>query len=284
MARTRDPATGAPRHLLEPVPLALIGLAALGLAALATVQAGVTLAHQGQPIPWVGLLKARLVESLLYALYLPGLCWLAWRRPIDAAWRWTLPLYLFVGAAVALSKEALYVAIGNWFRPGVFHLPTILAEDFSSELLTVAALVAVAHAISFRDRANRQKEELPRRTDGAAGEPVFAARGPGGHHLLHARDLIRIDAQGNYSRLASAQGRFLVRETIAAIEQRLPPRFLRVHRSHIVDMDRVIRLEPLSHGRYAIHLESGEPIISSRSFARAIRARLAGGSSPIRPR
>ena len=42
--------------------LALVGLAATTLALLTTAQSGVALFHEGQAVPWIGLLKARLVD------------------------------------------------------------------------------------------------------------------------------------------------------------------------------------------------------------------------------
>jgi hypothetical protein len=118
--------------------LALVGLAATALALLTTAQAGIALAHEGQAVPWIGLLKARLVDWYACALFMPLLYLLARRYPIRRdRWQQHLPILLLAAVPVAIGKEAVFVAVGNVFRPGVFDLATILSEDLSYEVMAV---------------------------------------------------------------------------------------------------------------------------------------------------
>lgn len=240
------------------------------LALLSTAQAGAALAYRGESVPWNGLLRARLVDWYGYAIFLPALCELVRRRPLDAAsWRLALPSYLLLGIPVAIAKEALYVTIGNFFRPGMFSLPDILSEDLSSEVLTAWALIGLAHAIVRRAR----RSDAPAAP--AADEPVAAAqiivRDGAGYRPVRASDIIWIDAQGNYARITTSRGRYLARETMVRLDERLGPRFLRVHRRIIVNLDRVERIEARSHAEYRLVLEGGESVISARSCNGAIR-------------
>jgi hypothetical protein len=256
-----------------PLFVVIVG-AASALAMLSTAQAGAALAYAGHSIPWKGLMRARLVDWYAYAIFMPGLYWLAGRYPIDrASWHRPLACYLLLGPPVALAKEVIYVSIGNFCRPGMFSLPNILAEDFSSEVLTAWALICLAHILAFRDRAGERKGRE------AKADPVdrISVRDRDVFRLIRTADIEWVDSQGNYGRLTTAAGRYLVRETLSSLEARLGPRFLRVHRRIIVNVDKVERVERRSHSEYRLFLSSGECVTSSRSYNQGIRRLVQAG-------
>ena len=64
----------------------------------------------------------------------------------------------------------------------------------------------------------------------------------------------------------------LVRESLHVLESRLDPaEFVRVHRSHVVRIDRIRRLEPCGHGEYELTLADGTRLTSSRSYREQVR-------------
>jgi two-component system, LytTR family, response regulator len=76
-----------------------------------------------------------------------------------------------------------------------------------------------------------------------------------------------IEADGNYVRLHATGGEHLLRETIRGLEARLDPeRFLRIHRSTIVNLDRVREIHPLFHGEYRVVLSDGTKLTLSRGY------------------
>lgn len=88
-------------------------------------------------------------------------------------------------------------------------------------------------------------------------------------------DVDWIDAAGNYVRLHAGGRTHLVRETMHAVEGRLSPeRFVRVHRSIIVRLDRIVEMEPYFHGEYVLTLKDGTKITSSRSYSVRLRTLL----------
>ena len=75
-----------------------------------------------------------------------------------------------------------------------------------------------------------------------------------------------IEAADNYVCLHVGRESHLLRGTMASVEQRLDVRkFLRIHRSTIVNLDRVIELAPLFHGDYAVRLRDGTELVLSRN-------------------
>jgi len=82
-----------------------------------------------------------------------------------------------------------------------------------------------------------------------------------------------IEAQGNYASLHVGEKSYLMRETMAELEQRLPPnRFVRIHRSTIVNFDRIKELRPLFNGDYQVLLATGKKLKLSRRFRAALEA------------
>jgi two-component system, LytTR family, response regulator len=73
-----------------------------------------------------------------------------------------------------------------------------------------------------------------------------------------------IGAEGNYLRLHVADRSFLVRETVAGVEAKLnPKKFLRIHRSTIVNLERVRAVESLYRGEYVLILKDGTKLSTS---------------------
>ena len=101
----------------------------------------------------------------------------------------------------------------------------------------------------------------------------FLVRGPTHLYFVRASDIEWIDAAANYVRLHAAGRVHFVRGTVKGIEQRLAPdKFIRVHRSMIVNLEFVKRLEPSEHGEYVITMQDGARIRSSRTYNAQLRA------------
>jgi two-component system, LytTR family, response regulator len=84
--------------------------------------------------------------------------------------------------------------------------------------------------------------------------------------FLKTEEIDWIEAEGKYVRLHFGRESYLLREGIGAIEGRLDPRrFLRIHRSAIVNIDRVKELQPWFHQEYRVILRDNTELMLSRS-------------------
>lgn len=87
--------------------------------------------------------------------------------------------------------------------------------------------------------------------------------------------IVSISGADDYAEVATTDGRHLVRMTLAELEQALDPaRFIRVHRSRIVNVGRIARAEPAGGGRLLLHMEDGETIAASRAGSKRLRDRV----------
>jgi two-component system LytT family response regulator len=90
--------------------------------------------------------------------------------------------------------------------------------------------------------------------------------------FVRAEEIDWIDAAGNYARLHVAGAIHLLREPLKLLEARLDPdRFLRVHRSAIVNLERITSVEPYFHGEYVLTLRDGTRLTSSRTHSARLR-------------
>jgi two-component system LytT family response regulator len=82
-----------------------------------------------------------------------------------------------------------------------------------------------------------------------------------------------IEAADYYVRLHVARKSHLLRETMSALEDRLDPaRFFRVHRSAIVNLDRLVEIQPYFHGEHVLLLQDGSKLKLSRSRKEKLEA------------
>jgi two-component system LytT family response regulator len=90
----------------------------------------------------------------------------------------------------------------------------------------------------------------------------------------------RLEAEDNYVRLW-AERPWLHKETLTGLLARLDPRtFLRIHRSHAVNLHAVRELAPRPHGEFALTLDDGTTLTSGRSYRGPVAA--AFGLAPPR--
>jgi two-component system LytT family response regulator len=86
-------------------------------------------------------------------------------------------------------------------------------------------------------------------------------------YFLETNDIDWIQAEGNYVSVHVGKKSHLLRETISSLESQLDPRkFLRIHRSAVVRIDRIKELQPWFHGEYHIILQDGTELTLSRNY------------------
>jgi DNA-binding LytR/AlgR family response regulator len=109
-------------------------------------------------------------------------------------------------------------------------------------------------------------------------EPVerpdrFLVRKLGKEFLLAAADIEYLQASGNYVNLHVRGRAYPLRATMAGIEPRLDPgRFVRVHRSYMVNLDCLAEIEPLESGDARLVLRDGTRLPCSRRYRAALKA------------
>lgn len=199
----------------------------------------------------------------------PGLVFLDVQMPetdgfdvVDAVGVEAMPLTVFVTAFDEFAVRAFEVQA----------LDYLLKPFDDMRFRSVLARVR-RHIGGGEDQADRLRSML-----GAHQRaPKLVARTHGSVRLIRLDEVDWIAAAGDYAEV-HAQGRaYLIDESMASLEARLPKaEFARVHRSAIVRLDRVVEIRPGSHGDGTIVLRSGAELRFSRRFRQAIDSYLRG--------
>jgi len=145
----------------------------------------------------------------------------------------------------------------------------------------------------FQKALERARSELIRGGDGKAGfeqrlinlledlngekrhPKRLVVKSSGRVYFLKIDEIDWIEAEGNYVRLHVGANSHLLRETMKGMEGALDPdRFIRIHRSTIVNTERIKELQPLFHGEYAVLLQDGTRLVASRGPENRLRRML----------
>ena len=135
----------------------------------------------------------------------------------------------------------------------------------------------------FRAAIDRAKRQIRRENGGALDARILAlleqmreqpryterlvVKTGGRVFFLNADEIDWVEAEGNYVSIHAGKKSYLLRETISGIEAQLDPRhFVRIHRSAVVNINRIKELQPWSHGEYHVILHDGTQLTLSRSY------------------
>ena len=133
------------------------------------------------------------------------------------------------------------------------------------------ALLRAKAAVQGRDTQTEFRNRLLAFLSEIRSETGFASRimikVDGKHLFLPLSDLRWIHAEGDYARLHVTKRSWLIREKMSVVELKLDPsRFVRIHRSAIVNLDHVTEAHPGVGGDYIVRLDDGTDLSVSRSY------------------
>jgi two-component system LytT family response regulator len=136
---------------------------------------------------------------------------------------------------------------------------------------------AVDRAKALIGRPRHDAERLTELLAAVRGEPKppdrIAVKAANRVYLVRVEDIDWIEAAGNYLRLHTGKDEHLLRETMTALASRLDSaQFLRIHRSTIVNVERIREIQPWFHGDYAVILQDGRQLTLSRSYRTKVEA------------
>jgi two-component system LytT family response regulator len=173
-----------------------------------------------------------------------------------------MPIIVFVTAHDKFALRAFEV-----------HAVDYLLKPFDRERFG-SALQRALQQVKHRDDPVRAEAQAAVLTEvRAPAKPIdrLAVKSGGRIRILKAADILWIEAAHNYVEIHEDKASHLLRDTISAIEQKLPPdKFVRISRSTIVNIEKVKELEPLFYGEYTVTLHNGKRLTLSRRYRRKL--------------
>lgn len=224
---------------------------------------------------------AVLLDSIFSGIVLIPLVWLL-RRSVPESmaslgYLHRMLYYCAVGllfVAVWLLAEAALLEI---FSPGSVTgiLPAAPVKILIGMLIYMSLLLAQHRA--ERDEIKEQVAAPVSETRAAAerpAEPVthVSVRNGSKIELIDAADIIVLEADGDYVRIITGKGRFLKEQTMKYFTDNLSPdMFVRVHRSAIVNIKAISRIETYEKQKYIAVMRSGRQVRMSQGGYRLLK-------------
>ncbi len=123
------------------------------------------------------------------------------------------------------------------------------------------------------ERVRRRLERVPNRVQDLPPGPLERLFARVGSRIVPVpvREVSHFQAEGDYVRAFAGGASHLLYVTLSQLEERLQLPFLRIHRSHMINVDSVQRVERHDERRYVVFLKDGSRIIASRSGTVALK-------------
>ena len=238
-----------------------------------------------EPVVW------EITSHVVIGLLIPLILWFDRQFPIGVeTWRRSMLAHSFFTVVFSLAHVTMmywarvvaYIVIGNnsgyewrgwdwWVQFGYEYL-----KDFRSYFMFLAIIYL------YRFILRRLQGEAEFISEGKEeAEPVavtdrFLIKKLGREFLVRVEDIDWIQSSGNYVTLHVGKRPYPLRETMAGIGDRLAHQgFQRVHRSAIVNLDRIVEIVPFETGDGEARLMSDTIVPVSRRYRKELRERLA---------
>jgi two-component system LytT family response regulator len=174
-----------------------------------------------------------------------------------------MPLTVFV---TAYDQHAIRAFEANALD---YLLKPFSDERFEATMARVRQRLDDRASRVFGDRLERLLDQDARRLD------RLVVKAGGSARLLDVDEIDWIEATGVYVTLHVGDRDVLHRIALSELEARLDPRrFVRIHRSAIINLQRVARLDPLTHGEFEVVLRDGTRVRLSRTYRAHFEAAL----------
>jgi two-component system LytT family response regulator len=197
------------------------------------------------------------------------------------------PVRQFVGHAVLgaafslLAYWLLVVLLGlmNGVSATEFDVRPFISRAFAWQMLEnvtiYGLLAALTHLHARPEPVPVILSDAAVNGEGSEGLSRYFIRAGDDILPVDVARIVSIAGADDYAEVSTLDGTHLVRMTLAELEKALDSRrFIRVHRSRIVNVERIARAEPAGGGRILLHMENGETVPASRSGSKLLRDRV----------
>jgi hypothetical protein len=172
----------------------------------------------------------------------------------------------------------IFLGMANSPSPLNFAVKAFITRGAAWQLLENVTTYAVVAALSYLQAARAVPIPHPAPAPAPAipkEPPRLLVRSGDELRPIDLDRIVSISGADDYAEISSLDGKRLVAMTLAEFEATLDPaKFVRIHRSRIVNLDFVDNAEPDGAGRFLLHMRTGETISTSRTGARLLKTRV----------
>lgn len=252
--------------------------AALAISMMARVP--VEIADAGRRGIDMGVGRAVALEGashLVVAALLPAIYWLHRRWPVAGGAR-NIAIHVLAVAPYSILHTLGMAALRLlWFNAIVgeaYSFPVTaerLGYEFAKDVISYTMLSG--GVLVLKHLLDRKPAPAPASIPGAPLPERFAVRRRGKEIMVDVADIDWVEASGNYAVLHVGRETLEIRSSLTKLEGELDPkRFVRVHKSHLVNIARVVEVTPWVSGDWRIRLQDGAEVNLSRRYRQRFEA------------
>jgi DNA-binding LytR/AlgR family response regulator len=176
------------------------------------------------------------------------------------------PQLVFVSAYDSAAVDAFELRALDYLRKPVSR------RRLEEALERVAAAVEAADA---QPDGNGRRARAPAPAGGESEMVAVSAARGGSTHLINRGSVLYVQSHGDFVRIVTEDGRYLLRNTLSEIERRWEPfEFVRVHRQYLANLARAVELRPLLGGTAELAFADGQSIPVARRHVSDLSKRL----------
>ena len=175
------------------------------------------------------------------------------------------------------KPEVIFTTAFDQYAIRAFELNAVdyLLKPFSKERFDDALTKAKSRIGKEREEPDRIEKLVTTASEAEGYLTRIVFRKGAGIKIIPLNNVSYLAAEDDYVMIYYSEGKALKPKTMKYYEEHLPPSlFIRVHRSYMVNVEHISRLEPYSKDNYVAVLKSGEKIPVSRSGYKMLRERL----------
>lgn len=181
------------------------------------------------------------------------------------------PIFAGIWYSAIITGQALIAALATGtLRMGQFSGVALVWQLFQG-----IVLYALVSAVTYALRGGRLASTVQLVTNSEPFERYLTREGDE-FIPVEVEEIVLIRGAQDYAEVVTNHGKaHLVRMSLSEFETRLPhSKFLRVHRSTIINLARLGRAEPIGSGRMVLHMSGGHAVTTSRNGAQMLRSRV----------
>ena len=180
------------------------------------------------------------------------------------------PQVIFVTSHTEYAVRAFDAGVIDFVLKPFSEERFTMALDRAKNAISLSRLGTLTRSVELLLESARNLEQLRPTTRAAAvagGDDQLVIKADGALHFVKTSDVIWIEAQGDFVKVQTSDKTQLVRETLQALERKLDgAKFLRIHRSFLINCDHLIRVETALYGDYSVYMSDGSKLRLSRTY------------------
>jgi hypothetical protein len=208
------------------------------------------------------------VDALSHTVVFAGLGFLLWHILLYGKYETLLPVQRIINyTTLAILTLSLWLGIGyllNYLllqESAVLFLPTMPVKGMIGLLLYLILILATRQHNDPSDAdllsAPADEPEISTNVKPEIIERITVRMGQK-LHLIPIQEILYIQADGDYVQLITSEGKYLKEQTMKFFEMNLPKKmFVRIHRSYIVNVGHIVRIESYGKQNQQITLKNG---------------------------